>query len=97
MAFAVPQGRQQSAQKIIDHYFDVLYKHGPGGMRSQCYSVNNDECNFVHIKSFRKESVANQHFRSPVFREYIQELTVLCGTSPAFSRLQQQQTFESIY
>jgi quinol monooxygenase YgiN len=97
MAFSVPEGRQQSAQKVIDHYFDALYKHGPGGMRSQCYSDNDNECQFVHIKSFKKESVANQHFRSPGFREYIQQLTALCGRSPAFSRLQQQQTFESIY
>jgi len=72
MPFSVPQSRQQSAQKVIDHYSDALYKHDPGGMWSQCYSVNDNECHFVHIKSFRKESVANQHFRSPGFREYIQ-------------------------
>lgn len=99
MSFTVPEGRQQSAQKVIDHYFDALYKHGPGGMRSQCYaSDDNDEgCNFVHIKSFKKESVANQHFRSGTFRDYVQQLGSLCGNIPSFSRLQQQQTFESIY
>ncbi len=97
MSFAVPNGRQQTAQKVIDHYFDALSKHGPGGMRSQCYSVNDNECRFVHIKSFKKESVANQHFRSPGFREYIQQLTALCGIPPSFSRLQPEQTFESIY
>jgi len=97
MSFSVPQGRQQTAQIIIDHYFDALYKHGPAGMRSQCYATNEDECSFVHIKGFKKEAVANHHFRSPVFKEYIQQLSALCGSSPAFSRLLQQQTFESIY
>ena len=74
MSFSVPEGRQQSAQKVIDNYFDALYKHGPGGMRSQCYADNNDECNFVHIKSFKKESVANHHFKSGTFREYIRTI-----------------------
>ena len=97
MSFSVPDGRQKSAQKIIDHYFDALFKHGPGGMRSQYYADYNNECSFVHIKSFKKESVANQHFKSGTFREYIQQLASLCGDMPAFSRLLQQQTFESIY
>ena len=97
MSFSVPTGRQQSAQKIIDHYFDALYKHGPGGMRSQCYATAEDDCRFVHIKSFKKESVANQHFRSPGFKTYLSRLALLCGQTPGFSRLQQQQTFESIY
>jgi len=97
MSFTVPEGRRQTAQKIIDHYFDTLYKNGPGGMRSQCYAENNDDCNFVHIKSFKKEAVANHHFKSATFREYIQQLGSLCGNMPAFSRLHQQQTFESIY
>lgn len=66
-------------------------------MRSQCYATGEDECHFVHIKSFRKESVANKHFRSPLFREYTSRLAVICGTLPAFSKLMQQQTFESIY
>ena len=97
MSFAVPSGRLQSAQKAIDTYFEELYKNGPGGMRSQCYSDNNDACSFVHIKSFKKESVANQHFKSSVFRNYIQQLEVFCEKRPAFSRLQQEQSFESIY
>ena len=97
MSFSVPEGRQDSAQKVIDKYFDALAKHGPGGMRSQCYADYNDECHFVHIKSFKRESVANQHFRSGTFREYVQRLAELCGDEPHFSRLQQQQTFESIY
>lgn len=97
MSFSVPEGRQQSAQKVIDQYFDVLYKQGPGGMRSQCYAEYNNECNFVHIKSFKKESTANQHFKTGSFREYIQKLAALCGCDLSFSRLQQQQTFESIY
>ena len=97
MSFSVPEGRQENAQKVIDHYFDALYKHGPGGMRSQCYAEYNDECSFVHIKSFKKESIANQHFKSGTFREYIQQLASLCGDMPSFSRLLQQQTFESIY
>ncbi len=97
MSFSVPKGRQETAQKVIDHYFDALNKHGPGGMRSQCYADYNNECNFVHIKSFKKESVANQHFKSGTFRDYIQQLASLCGDMPAFSRLLQQQTFESIY
>jgi quinol monooxygenase YgiN len=97
MSFEVPEGRQQSAQKIIDSYFDDLYKHGPGGMRSQCYADDSNDCNFLHLKSFKKEAVANQHFKSATFREYLQKLAELCGSRPIFSRLQQQQTFESIY
>ena len=97
MSFSVPEGREQTAQKIIDNYFNELQKHGPGGMRSQCYADHDKDGNFVHIKSFKKESVANQHFKSFVFRDYIQQLASLCGNTPAFSRLQQQQTFESIY
>lgn len=97
MSFSVQQGRQQMAQKVIDNYFDALSKHGPGGMRSQCYKNNDDECNFVHIKSFTKEAVANHHFKSPGFKEYLRQLSLLCENRPAFSRLQQQQTFESIY
>ena len=97
MSFTVPEDGQDAAQKIIDDYFESLYKNGPGGMRSQCYASHDNECSFVHIKSFKRESVANQHFRSPAFREYIQKLSALCGSRPEFSRLQQQQTFESIY
>ncbi len=97
MSFTVPPGRQEQAQKIIDDYFEALYTNGPGGMRSQCYASNEDECHFVHIKGFRKESIAIQHFRSASFREYLQRLASLCGNMPSFTRLQQQQTFESIY
>jgi hypothetical protein len=97
MSFTVPSDRQQSAQKIIDHYFDELQKHGPGGMRSQCYADYNNATNFVHLKSFKRESVANHHFKSGVFRVYVQQLAALCGIQPTFSRLEQQQTFESIY
>jgi hypothetical protein len=97
MSFSVPQDRQQSAQKIIDLYFDALYKHGPGGMRSQCYADYHNACNFVHIKSFKRESVANHHFKSGTFQEYVQQLASLCGSIPSFARLEQQQTFESIY
>ena len=43
MSFTVPQDKQPAAQKIIDNYFGDLYKNGPGGMRSQCYSDNNDD------------------------------------------------------
>jgi hypothetical protein len=97
MSFTVPPERQRSALKIIDEYFDTLYLQGPGGMRSQCYATGEDDCHFVHIKSFRKESVANQHFRSAIFREYTGQLAALCGESPSFSRLMQRQSFESIY
>jgi len=97
MSFSVPESREQTAQKVISHYFDALHKHGPGGMRSQCYADYDEEGKFVHIKSFKKESVANHHFRSAVFREYVQKLTELCGSQPSFSRLQQWETFESIY
>jgi quinol monooxygenase YgiN len=97
MSFSVPEGRKETAQRIIDDYFENLYQNGPGGMRSQCYANQDNECSFVHIKSFKKESVANQHFRSPSFRDYINQLATICGMRPEFSRLQQQQTFESIY
>lgn len=97
MSFTVPADRHNTAQDAIDDYFDDLQKHGPGGMRSQCYAEDEDDCRFVHIKSFRKESVANSHFRSAVFRTYVEKLAGICGQRPAFARLQQQQTFESIY
>jgi hypothetical protein len=97
MSFSVPEDRQTTAQQIIDDYFEALYKNGPAGMRSQCYADNDNECNFIHIKSFKKEAVANHHFKSATFREYIQQIANLCGSRPGFSRLLQQQTFESIY
>ncbi len=97
MSFSVPEGREYSAQKVIDSYFHALQKHGPAGMRSQCYADHDKDGQFVHIKSFKKESVANHHFRSAIFREYLEQLASLCGMKPCFSRLQQQRTFESIY
>jgi quinol monooxygenase YgiN len=97
MTFTVQPAQLESAQSAMDDYFEELYKQGPGGMRSQCYTVQSDDTRFVHIKSFRRESIANQHFRSPEFRNYIQQLAVACTEKPAFSRLMQQQTFESIY
>jgi quinol monooxygenase YgiN len=97
MSFSVQEGREQAAQKVINGYFNALQQHGPGGMRSQCYADHDKDGMFVHIKSFKKESIANHHFRSASFREYIQQLAALCGNTPAFSRLHQQQTFESIY
>lgn len=97
MSFTVPEGRQQSALKIISHYFESLHRQGPGGLRSQCYADDDNDCSFVHIKSFKKESIANHHFRSAMFRDYIQQLALICGTEPSFTRLHQQRTFESIY
>lgn len=97
MSFAVPHERQRTALQIIRNYFDELVKNGPGGMRSQCYADHSNDGTFIHIKSFRKESVANQHFRSPLFRTYIEKLTGICGQKPEFSRLMQQESFESIY
>jgi quinol monooxygenase YgiN len=97
MSFSVPEGRQHSAQKIINLYFHALNKQGPGGMRSQCYASHEDDRHFVHIKSFKREAVANHHFKSALFREYIGQLADLCGDDLSFARLQQQQTFESIY
>jgi quinol monooxygenase YgiN len=97
MSFSVPREQQQTAQKVIDYYFNALNSGGPGGMRSQCYADDGDDGRFVHIKSFKKESVANQHFRSAIFREYVEKLGGLCGGMLSFSRLHQQKTFESIY
>ncbi len=97
MSFSVQEGREQTAQKVIARYFDALDKNGPGGMRSQCYADHDKDGKYVHIKSFKKESVANHHFRSAPFREYVQQLAELCGGQPSFSRLQQEKTFESIY
>ncbi len=97
MSFSVPPGRQEKILDIIADYFDALQRNGPAGMRSQCYATHEDDCHFIHIKSFRKESVAHQHFRSAIFREYTKRLEAICGNIPSFSRLQQQQTFESIY
>ena len=97
MTFNLQEDRQQSVQKVIDHYFEALHKHGPGGMRSQCYNEYNNVCHFVHIKSFKRESIANHHFKSGTFREYVQQLASITGTIPFFLRLEQQYTFESIY
>ena len=97
MSFSVPQSRESTAQQIISNYFNSLQKHGPGGMRSQCYADYHQFGKFVHIKSFKKESIANRHFRSSEFQEYIQKLKSICDSELAFSRLQQQETFESIY
>ncbi|HUM97488.1 MAG TPA: hypothetical protein PK275_06510 [Chitinophagaceae bacterium] len=97
MSFSVPESRETTAQKIISNYFDSLQKHGPGGMRSQCYADYHQFGKFVHIKSFKKESIANHHFRSTVFQEYIQKLKTICESELSFSRLEQQETFESIY
>lgn len=97
LSFKVPPGQPEKVLAIIDDYFEALQRNGPAGMRSQCYATDEDEYNFIHIKSFRKESVARHHFRSAIFREYIDRLEAICGPLPAFSRLLQQQTFESIY
>ena len=97
MSFTVEEGREDSALKVISRYFDALHQNGPGGMRSQCYADHDKDGCFVHIKSFKKESVANHHFKSAAFREYISQLAALCREMPSFSRLQQQETFESIY
>jgi hypothetical protein len=97
MSFIVQAGDQEKAQKIIDDYFEELYAHGPAGMRSQCYASNNDDRNFIHIKTFKRDSIANSHFRSAIFLNYQQQLATLCGEMPVFSKLNQQQTFESIY
>jgi hypothetical protein len=97
MSFTVAAGMQEKAQQIIDEYFESLEKEGPGGMRSQCYASNNDDCSFVHIKSFRKESTANQHFRSAALKEYLEKISQLSGEKSMFMRLMQQKSFESIY
>ncbi len=97
MSFTVREGGEQTAQQVIARYFEALSKNGPGGMRSQCYADHDRDGIFVHIKSFKKESVANHHFRSSTFREYIDQLAPLCSDPPSFSRLQQEKTFESIY
>src|SRR5687768_5100547 len=98
MSFTVPKEKQATAQKIIDSYFNSLVTQGPAGMRSQCYATNDEECRFVHIKGFKKESVANQHFRSFPFKEYLRKISeIATGQSPIFSKLEQKQTFESIY
>jgi hypothetical protein len=97
MSFKVPEGREQAAQKIIDNYFDGLQRNGPQGMRSQCYASDEDDCTFVHIKGFKKDSIASQHFRSPLYHEYAKQIAALCGAAPVFCKLIQQQTFESIY
>ena len=97
MTFSVNKDQERTAKNIIDNYFDALQKYGPGGMRSQCYSDDDNENNFVHIKSFTKESVARQHFRSPIFSDYINNLSAICDNKPVFSKLFQEKTFESIY
>ncbi len=97
MSFYIPEEEQQKAQKIIDYYFNALQKNGPAGMRSQCYEANDDDNNYVHIKSFKKEATANHHFKSALFKEYLEKLENLSGMKLSFAKLYQQQTFESIY
>ena len=97
MSFHIPESQLRTATKIINSYFDALQKSGPAGMRSQCYEANSEENNFVHIKSFKKEAIANNHFKSAIFKEYLQKLTAISGKDVYFSKLYQQQTFESIY
>jgi hypothetical protein len=97
MPFTVPSARLNAALDIIGNYFDELDRGGPGGMRSQCYSTSENDCQFVHIEGFKKEAVANKHFVSKLFREYIRQLSAVCETPVTFSRLYQQQSFESIY
>jgi|GEM_PF-1039396 len=97
LSFSVSHDNEEAAKKIIRQYFDSLDQQGPGGMRSQCYSDDERESHFVHIKSFVKDSVAKQHFRSPIFREYINQLSALCESKLMFTRLCQEKTFESIY
>ena len=81
MSFHIPESQLQTATKIINSYFDALQKSGPAGMRSQCYEANS----------------ANNHFKSAIFKEYLQKLTAISGKDVYFSKLYQQQTFESIY
>ena len=97
MTFSVPKDQEPEAREIINAYFESLYREGPGGMRSQCYSDHEDDNSFVHMKSFVRESVARQHFRSPIFNQYLNKLSALCGNKLLFSKLSQQKTFESIY
>lgn len=97
ISFTVLQGRQPAAEKIITAYFERLQKHGPGGMRSQCYVDYDNALQYVQITSFKRESAANHHFRSQPFREYIEQLSAVCDSPPVLQRLERQQTFESIY
>lgn len=97
MSFKAPGGSYQAVQQVISQYFNDLQRSGPGGMRSQCYACNEESGLFYHIKSFKKESVANQHFKSAIFRQYLFKLSAIAGGPLMFSRLNQQKTFESIY
>jgi quinol monooxygenase YgiN len=97
ISFTVAETRLHAVQKIIEKYFQALETEGPSGMRSQCYAASEDECSFIHIKSFRKEPAAKKHFNSACFRQYIEELKKICERQLTFSRLQQVETFESIY
>jgi len=97
MSFSVKESEQETARRIIREYFEKLYRAGPGGMRSQCYSDEGKDGGFVHIKSFVRDSVARQHFRSALFTEYMNRLSAVTGEPLSFTRLSQEKTFESIY
>jgi len=97
MSFRVPDGRQGPVQKIIADYFNRLQRQGPAGMRSQCYTDQEDDSAIVHLNGFKKESIANHHFKSAIFREYIKQLESVSGKKMGFTRLHQHLTFESIY
>jgi quinol monooxygenase YgiN len=97
MSFSVAENSLHAVQKIIEKYFHALESEGPSGMRSQCYSASDDECQFIHIKSFRKEPAAKKHFNSACFQHYLEELKKICQRQLSFLRLDQVETFESIY
>ncbi|MCB0741950.1 MAG: hypothetical protein R2796_10325 [Chitinophagaceae bacterium] len=97
MTFHIRDEQIDAAAKIINAYFDALEKGGPGGMRSQCYETDHHEHNYIHIKSFKKDAVARHHFKSGICKKYLQQLMQLCGQDLHFTKLYQQQTFESIY
>ena len=97
MSFSVAENSLHAVQKIIEKYFHALELEGPSGMRSQCYSTIEDECQFVHLKSFRKEPAAKKQFSSACFRHYLDELRKFCQGQLGFSKLEQVETFESIY
>ena len=97
LSFKVPDDKQTDAQKIINRYFDELSKTGPGGMRSFCYRSEEEDGCFIHINTYRKESVANKDLRSPYTSSFVNDLKQICSGPVSFNKMETFDSFESIY
>ena len=97
LSFIVPDDKVIDAQKIIRKYFDELSKTGPGGMRSFCYCCEESDNKFIHINTYRKESVANKDLLTGYTTSFIDQLKSICHQPLSFNKVETFDSFESIY